>query len=346
MPSLAALPSRIRSTTFSPNSVGQGADAEVDLLGLGQVELDAAVLRHALLGDVQLRHHLQARGDARLQLDRHLGHLLEQAVDAQAHAVFGLVGLEVDVRGAAPDRVHQHLVDELHHRGVVALGVDAGVVVQVVVAAAGLQVLQAFARRRRHRPARRRLPATGRCVRRSRSSSTRIGSTVRLVWNLISSSARVLVGSEMPTNRRLPRLNSGRTWCLRISSSLTSLIADWRRVERGRVEQRHAELGRVGRGQLRRGDQPLLRPGTAPAACFSAVVALVHRLARGGLVQRAVQHQAPGDAGDAHQIGGCYGCHPHASCLPEPDFTANSSIWTNGSASLFRTACQVAADSG
>ena len=72
-----------------------------------------------------------------LQLHRHLGDLLEQAVDAQAHAVFGFVGLEVDVRGAAADRVDQHLVDELDDRRVVALGVDAGVVGQVVVAAGG-----------------------------------------------------------------------------------------------------------------------------------------------------------------------------------------------------------------
>ena len=83
------------------------------------------------------------------------------------------------------------------------------------------------------------------------SSSTRIGSTVRLVWNLISSRARVLVGSEMPTNRRLPRLNSGSTWCFCSSSSLTSLMAAWLEVERRDVEQRHAELDRVGGGHLR-----------------------------------------------------------------------------------------------
>ena len=34
---------------------------------------------------------------------------------------------------------------------------------------------------------------------------------------------------------------------------------------------------------------------------------------RGRLVQRAVQHQAPGNAGDAHQVGGRNGCHAHSS---------------------------------
>jgi type II secretory ATPase GspE/PulE/Tfp pilus assembly ATPase PilB-like protein len=35
------------------------------------------------------------------------------------------------------------------------------------------------------------------------------------------------VDTAMPTNRRPPRLNSGNTPCLRTSSSLTSLMADW-----------------------------------------------------------------------------------------------------------------------
>ena len=43
----------------------------------------------------------------------------------------------------------------------------------------------------------------------------------------MSSRARVWVGSVMPTYRRLPRLNSGSTWCFCSSSSLTSLSALW-----------------------------------------------------------------------------------------------------------------------
>ena len=67
-------------------------------------------------------------------------------------------------------------------------------------------------------------PARACSIRRSSwSSGTMIGSTEWLVLNLISSSARRLVGSDTPTNRRLPRLNSGRALCAWMSFSSTSL---------------------------------------------------------------------------------------------------------------------------
>ena len=89
-----------------------GADAEVDGARLRQLHLDAAVLRHAALGDVQPRHDLQARRQLAGQLHRRLGDLLQHAVDAEAHAVGLFVGFEVDVRGAAADGIQQQLVDE------------------------------------------------------------------------------------------------------------------------------------------------------------------------------------------------------------------------------------------
>ena len=55
-------------TIFSPKSVGRHRDAEVDLLRLAalvEADLDAAVLRQALLGDVELRHDLDARRRSR-----------------------------------------------------------------------------------------------------------------------------------------------------------------------------------------------------------------------------------------------------------------------------------------
>ncbi len=60
-------------------------------------------------------------------------------------------------------------------------------------------------------------------IRCSLSSSTTTASIDRPVWNLISSSACRLVGSETATNRRLPRLTSGSTRCLASSLSETSL---------------------------------------------------------------------------------------------------------------------------
>ena len=95
-----------------------GAHAEVDGAGLGQAHLDASVLRHAPLGDVEPRHDLEARADLAGQLHRRLRDFLQDAVDAQAHAEDLLVRLEVDVRGAAADRIEHDLVDEAHDRRV------------------------------------------------------------------------------------------------------------------------------------------------------------------------------------------------------------------------------------
>src|SRR6185369_8955058 len=89
-----------------------GADAEVDRLALGKIQLDAAVLRHAALGDIETRHHFQARGYAGRQLDWWRCYRAEHAVHTQTHTIRGFVRLEMDVRSAALDGVDQHLVHE------------------------------------------------------------------------------------------------------------------------------------------------------------------------------------------------------------------------------------------
>ena len=122
----------------------QSTDAEIDLPGFGQIELDAPVLRHAFFGDVQLRHDFETRGDALAQFDRSLGDLFEDAVDAQPYAIVGLVRLEMDIRGASADRIHQHLVDELHDRGIVVLAVDTAIAAGLVVAAGDVEIVQAL----------------------------------------------------------------------------------------------------------------------------------------------------------------------------------------------------------
>ena len=96
----------------------QGGDAQVDLAG-PVAQLDAAVLGQAALGDVERGHDLHARGQGRLQaLGR--GHdLVQHAVDPEAHADDLLAGLDVDVRGPAPDGVGEHHVDQPHHRRLV-----------------------------------------------------------------------------------------------------------------------------------------------------------------------------------------------------------------------------------
>ena len=110
-------------TTPSPSTVGSVATRMSSRRpGGGRVERDAAVLRLAPLGDVELREHLQAR--------RHAGghalgdplHLVEHAVDAEAHDERVLHRLEVDVAGPVlggleDDRVHEP--DERHVRDAV-----------------------------------------------------------------------------------------------------------------------------------------------------------------------------------------------------------------------------------
>ena len=54
--------------------------------------------------------------------ERRLRDLAQLAVDAEAHAVVVLVGLEVQVGGAHADRVEQHLLQEAHDRRVFDVG--------------------------------------------------------------------------------------------------------------------------------------------------------------------------------------------------------------------------------
>ena len=92
---------------------------------LADLELDAAVLRHASLGDVQLRHDLEARDERRLELHRRLHHFLQRAVDAIANADLVLEALEVNVRRAALHGVGENRVDQLDDRRVFHLRLRA-----------------------------------------------------------------------------------------------------------------------------------------------------------------------------------------------------------------------------
>ncbi len=102
---------------------GERGDAEVELARAAvdlELDLDAAVLRQALLGDVELGHDLDARDERVAQLQRRMHHVVEHAVDAEADAHLLLVRLDVDVGGAALERVDQQHVDEPDDRRVLA----------------------------------------------------------------------------------------------------------------------------------------------------------------------------------------------------------------------------------
>jgi hypothetical protein len=97
---------------------GHRRDAHVDRAA-GDAQADAAVLRQALLGDVEARHDLDARDQQRRHRTLGLQHLAQHAVDAEAHDEPVLEGLDVDVRGVFLDGLGQHGVDQADDRRVV-----------------------------------------------------------------------------------------------------------------------------------------------------------------------------------------------------------------------------------
>ena len=98
-------------TTPSPWTVGSGDDAQVDAVAVDR-QADAAVLRHAPLGDVEVGHDLHARDDAGCHAPRHGRDVAQHAVDAEADAQVLAVGGDVQVGRALLDGLADELVDE------------------------------------------------------------------------------------------------------------------------------------------------------------------------------------------------------------------------------------------
>ena len=99
---------------------GQSRHAKVDGSTLVSYR-QAAVLRLALLGDVDRRHDLQPRDDAVLNRPVGLLHLVQHTVDAEPDAQLLLARLDVDVARAVVDGLSDQEVDEAHDRSVVVL---------------------------------------------------------------------------------------------------------------------------------------------------------------------------------------------------------------------------------
>ena len=94
-------------------------DANVDVAVL-EVEADAAVLRQAPLGDVQLAHDLDSRDHGRGLAARHARRVRHHAVDAVADGERPVVeGVEVHVGGAAIDGLRDDRAHEADRRSVV-----------------------------------------------------------------------------------------------------------------------------------------------------------------------------------------------------------------------------------
>ena len=105
---------------FFAEQRGDGGNAEIELfllLVLHVLDHDAAVLREPLFADVELGHDLHAAGDGVLQLHGRRHHVLQNAVNAEAHAIFLFVRLDVDIAGAALHGVGEDQVAELDDGG-------------------------------------------------------------------------------------------------------------------------------------------------------------------------------------------------------------------------------------
>ena len=91
--------------------------AHVDAL-VAELQRHPAVLRQALLGDVEARHHLEPRHQRGVQRARRLDDVAQHAVDAEAHDRARFVRFEVQVRRALAQRLQQQGVDHPDHRRV------------------------------------------------------------------------------------------------------------------------------------------------------------------------------------------------------------------------------------
>src|SRR5437764_11611606 len=72
--------------------------------------------RQTLLADVELRHDLDTRRNRVLELQRGLHDVLQLPVNAEAHAIFLLIRLDVNVARSALDCVSEDKVYQLDDR--------------------------------------------------------------------------------------------------------------------------------------------------------------------------------------------------------------------------------------
>ena len=269
------------------------ADAEVDGPVLRDLHLDAAVLGHAPLGDVEPGHDLQAGGQLDGQLDRRGGHFLQHAVEPEPDPVRALVGFEVDVRCATLDRIEHDLVDEPDDGRVFDVGpLDAlvdGVLVGRDLEAVELEIVAGKFRHRRvdllQRP-------REQLVELVLLDDDRLDRQARGELDLVD---RVEVGrigdrEEQPLAALHQRQHAVLADDL-LADQPQDLEIGLQRVE---VEQRGAELQRRGNGDLAGVGQVVLDEvrddADAPLACHG------DRIQHRGVADQAVRDQALGQA--------------------------------------------------
>ena len=197
--SMTTLRSSTRMTTLSPNMVGSTLTREIDRVP-ADGKPDAAVLRHAALGDVEVRHDLDARGDGEGQVARRRHHFIEHAVGTDADFELVLERLEVQVAGVVLDGHQEDHVQQLADRGAVGQGLGLG------------QVERAFFRPPRPpRPGRCPAPCRRSAPRRSRRRPRSSGQGLEHVFFRGHHRPHV-EAQETSAARRSRRASADRTW--------------------------------------------------------------------------------------------------------------------------------------
>ncbi len=278
----------------------QGTDTEIDLLALGQIELDATILWHALFRDIQLRHHLQARCDTLVQLHRRLGDALEQAIDTEAHPIIIFVGLEVDIRSTFADGIDQRLVYELDDRGVIAFGIHTGVATAAHVLVTGGDVQIAHALIVTSQTVAQRVVAGQPQVQGTADlilvDQDRLDHQVGLELDLIQLLGRIAGAHEQfaATLEQRQHLMPAQQF---LADQLHRVLAG---IKHRHIQQRHAEFHGVGSGHMRGAHQLLV---SQPLRQWHLGVGrLGHRRAGEGLIQGTILDQPAGNAGDSDEV--------------------------------------------
>ena len=112
-------------TTFSPYTVGRVATPQVERLA-ADPHADPAVLRDALLGDVQVGHDLQAADQPALDVLRRVHDLVQHAVHAEPDADVASRSARCGRRRLGPPTAWVMIaVDELDDRRVLERRLDA-----------------------------------------------------------------------------------------------------------------------------------------------------------------------------------------------------------------------------
>ena len=110
----------IKQSQHHPLTVGRRNGRHTNINAVARyADRDAAILRHALLGNIQLRHHFQSGHQQRRERSLGREYLAQHPIHPVADAKTLLEGFDVDVRGLLFDRLRKNGVNQTNNRRIV-----------------------------------------------------------------------------------------------------------------------------------------------------------------------------------------------------------------------------------